>query len=110
MWSCGPGEDAAWLFGFHPQRHQTSWLVFGLGPLNGRGPEAPREAVERVEAIDARMVGRVVVMVVVWVAGGGGHAHEALQVAVRVRVWTHAGRRDGVSSKDAAGPRTAASP
>lgn len=45
----------------------------------------------------------MVVVVVVWVAGRGGHAHEALQVAVGVRVWTHAGRGNGVSSEDAAG-------
>lgn len=95
LWSCRPGEDAAWLFGFHPQRHQARWLVFGVGPLNGRGPEASREAVERVEAVDARMVRRVVVM---GMAGGWGHAHEALQIAVGVRVRTHAGRGDGVRS------------
>lgn len=95
LWSCRPGEDAAWLFGFHPQRHQARRLVFGVGTLDGRGPEASREAVERVEAVDARMVRRVVV---VGMARGRGHAHEALQIAVGVRVWTHAGRGDGVGS------------
>lgn len=95
LWSCRPGEDAAWLFGFHPQRHQARRLVFGIRPLNGRGPKASWEAMERVEAVDARMVRRVVV---VGMARGWGHAHEALQIAVGVRVWTHAGRWDGVSS------------
>lgn len=46
---------------------------------------------ERVEAIDARMVRRVVVVVVMRVAGGRGHTHETLQVAVGMRVRTHAG-------------------
>lgn len=88
LWSCWPREDAAWLFGFHPQRHQACWLVFSLGPLNGGGSEASWEAMERVETIDTRMMRW---MVVVWVTGGRGHAHEALQIAMGVRVWTHAG-------------------
>lgn len=101
LWSCGPGQDAAWLFGFHPQRHEARRFVLGFGPLDGRGPEASREAVERVEAVDARVVGWVVV---VGMAGGWGHAHEPLQVAVGVRVRAHAGRGDGVGTEDATGP------
>lgn len=89
LWSCWPGEDAAWFFGFHPQCHQACWLVFGLGALDGRRPEASWEAVERIETVDAWMVRRVMVMV--RVAGGCGHAHEALQITVGVRVRTHAG-------------------
>lgn len=99
LWSCRPGEDAAWLFGFHPQRHQARRLIFSVGPLDGRGPEASWEAVERVQAVDARMVWWVVVVGMAW---GCGHAHEALQIAVGVSVWTHAGRGDGVSSQDTA--------
>lgn len=98
-WSCRPGEDAARLFGFHPQRYQARWLVFGLGPLDGRGREASWEAVERVEAVDARMVRR---MVVVWMAGRRGHTHEPRQIAVGVGVWTHAGGGDGVGPQDTA--------
>lgn len=99
LWSCGPGEDAAGLFGFHPQCHQARGLVLGLRALDGRRAEASGEAVQRVEAVDARVVRGVVV---VGVAGGRGHAHEALQVAVGVGVRTHAGRGDGVGSQDAA--------
>lgn len=44
---------------------------------------------ERIETVDAWMVRRVMVMV--RVAGGCGHAHEALQITVGVRVRTHAG-------------------
>lgn len=83
--SCGPGDDAARLFGFHPQRHQARRFVVSLWPLHRRGPETSWEAMERVETVVVRRV------VVVWVAGGGGHAHEALQVAVGVRIRTHAG-------------------
>lgn len=90
LWSCRPGEDAAWLLGFHPQRHQARRLVFSVVPLDGRGPKASWEAVEGVEAVDARMV-RWVMVVVVGMTGGCGHAHEALQIAVGVSVRTHAG-------------------
>lgn len=88
MWSCRPGEDTAWLFGLHPQRHQARRLVFGLGAFDGGRAEASGEAVQRVEAVDAGMMRW---MMVVRMAGGWGHAHEALQIAVGVRVWTHTG-------------------
>lgn len=88
LWSCRPGEDTAWLFGFHPQRHQARGLVFGLRAFDGGRAEASGEAVERVEAVDARMMRW---MMVVRMAGGRGHAHEALQITVGVRVWTHTG-------------------
>lgn len=105
QWSCGPGEDAARLFGFHAQSHQARGLVFSLGALDGVRTEASWEAVERVEAVDARMVRR---MVVVRVSRGRRHSHEALQVPVGVGVRTHAGRRDGVGSQDAARARAPA--
>lgn len=105
QWSCRPGEDAARLFGFHAQSHQARGLVFSLGALDGVRAEAPWEAVERVEAVDARMVRR---MVVVRMSRGRRHSHEALQVPVGVGVRTHAGRRDGVGSQDAARARASA--
>lgn len=55
---------------------------------------------ERIETVDAWMVRWVVMMV--RVARGCGHAHEALQITVGVRVWTHAGRGDRVSPQDTA--------
>lgn len=50
-----------------------------------------------VETVDAGMVWWVVMRCV---GGGGGHAHKALQVAVVVGIWTHAGGGHGVRSKD----------
>lgn len=60
--SCRPGEEAAWIFGFHPQRYQARWLVFGLVCLQGGSAEPPGEAVERIQAVDAGMVRRMMVV------------------------------------------------
>ena len=60
--SCRPRQEAAWFFSFHPQRYQARWLVFGLVCLQGGRPEPPGEAVERIEAADAGMVRRMMVM------------------------------------------------
>lgn len=60
--SCRPREEAAWIFGFHPQRYQARWLVFSLVCLQGGRSEPPGEAVERIEAVDAGMVRRMMVV------------------------------------------------
>lgn len=87
LWrSCRPREEAARVFGFHPQCYQARWFVFGLMRLQGGRPKPPREAVERIEAVDAGMVRR---MMVVMVSRGGGHAHETLQITVGVWIWSH---------------------
>ena len=64
LWlSCRPGEQATWLLGLHAQGHQASGLVLHLRAwLEARGAQAPGEAVERVEAVDARVVWGVVRM------------------------------------------------
>lgn len=66
-------------------------------------PEGPREAVEGVEAIYARVVWGVMVRVV-GVAGGRGHAHEAHggEVAVGMGVGAHTGGRHVVRAQDTA--------
>lgn len=87
--SCRPREEAAWIFGFHPQCYQARWLVFGLVCLQGGRSEPSGEAVERIEAVDAGMVRWMMVVVVVMMARGGGHAHETLQITVGVWICTH---------------------
>ncbi|KAF3860358.1 hypothetical protein F7725_000613 [Dissostichus mawsoni] len=64
-------DDSGCLF--LVERHKARRLVVALRPLHGMGPEASGEAVEGIQAVDARMVRRVVVVVVVDGSGMGAY-------------------------------------